>query len=213
MSITSSKRKIVPLRLFLHATTKRSRAISQIGKGNIFKRLSAKWRLDFLGHRWQFGGMKQVFKNTHPHTQTQRKTLHSKGGTTTQKHINLSRVGPESTRFPFPDKPESLPQLTGRWRHAVVGAHERAQLGPVMVRRHEQVALVLVGRIRLGLGRGCQTLEVELVGVTLAVHLRHNVLIVVISVAAGVGLYYFCWSVRRPCGEGEEEETRTRKVD
>lgn len=73
----------------------------------------------------------------------------------------------------------------------MVGAHERAQLGPVMVRRHEQVALVLVGRIRLGLGRGCQTLEVELVGVTLAVHLRHNVLIVVISVAARWGYIIF----------------------
>lgn len=47
---------------------------------------------------------------------------------------------------------------------------------------HEQLALVLVRR-RIGrrrLRRGCQTLEIELVRVPLAVHLRHDVLVVII---------------------------------
>jgi len=58
---------------------------------------------------------------------------------------------------------------------------DQVELGTGVVGRHEQVRLVLVGRIgwrRLGGGR--KSLEVELVGVAFAVHLGHDVLIVVI---------------------------------
>lgn len=55
------------------------------------------------------------------------------------------------------------------------------QLG-VAVTGHEELALVLVRRrvSRRRLCRGRQTLEIELVRVPLAVHLRHDVLVVVI---------------------------------
>ena len=50
-----------------------------------------------------------------------------------------------------------------------------------MVGRHEQVRLVLVGRIGwCRLGCGGKSLEVELVGVAFTVHLGHDVLVVVI---------------------------------
>lgn len=57
----------------------------------------------------------------------------------------------------------------------------QVQLG-VAVTGHEELALVFVRR-RIGrrrLRRGCQPLEIELVRVPLAVHLRHDVLVVVI---------------------------------
>lgn len=59
--------------------------------------------------------------------------------------------------------------------------HE-VELGGVVIAGHEEVRLVLVGG---GVGGGrlrrcCQPLEVELVRVPLAVHLRHYVLVVVI---------------------------------
>ena len=59
---------------------------------------------------------------------------------------------------------------------------DQVELGSGVVRRHEQVRLVLVGRIgRSGLSGGRQALEIELVGVAFAVHLGHDVLVVVIS--------------------------------
>lgn len=57
----------------------------------------------------------------------------------------------------------------------------QVQLG-VAVTGHEELALVFVRR-RIGrrrLRRGCQPLEIELVRVPLAMHLRHDVLVVVI---------------------------------
>lgn len=61
-------------------------------------------------------------------------------------------------------------------------SHKAAQLGAVMVRAHEQLALVLVAAGVAGcrLGGGCQPLEVELVGIPFSVHLRHYVLVIVI---------------------------------
>lgn len=63
-----------------------------------------------------------------------------------------------------------------------MGAHE-VELGGGVVRRHEEVALVLVccGVCAGGLGGRGQALEVELVGVALPVHLCHDVLVVVVS--------------------------------
>lgn len=60
--------------------------------------------------------------------------------------------------------------------------HERGQFCSVMVGRHKQIALVLVGWIAGRLSSGRQTLEVELVGVPLAVHLGHNVLVVIVPI-------------------------------
>ena len=59
--------------------------------------------------------------------------------------------------------------------------HE-VEFGGRVVGGHEDVALVLVGGcVGAGRLRGCsQALEVELVGVALAVHLRHYVLVVVV---------------------------------
>lgn len=61
------------------------------------------------------------------------------------------------------------------WTHEV-------QLGRVVITGHEEVGLVLVGRrVRCGgLRRRCQPLEVELVSIPLAVHLRHDILVVVV---------------------------------
>ena len=68
-------------------------------------------------------------------------------------------------------------------------AHE-VQLSRMVVAGHEEVRLVFVGcRVRSSwLCRGCQALEVELVGVPFPVHLRHDVLIVVIP--ATIREYY-----------------------
>jgi len=57
----------------------------------------------------------------------------------------------------------------------------QVQLG-VTVTGHEELTLVLVRRWigRRRLRRGCQPLEIELVRVPLAVHLRHDVLVIVI---------------------------------
>lgn len=62
-----------------------------------------------------------------------------------------------------------------------MGTHEGAELSAVMIGSHEQVALVFVRVLAGWLGRSCQSLEIEFVCVPLAVHLGHNVLIVVIS--------------------------------
>ena len=52
-----------------------------------------------------------------------------------------------------------------------------------MVGRHEQIRLVLVGRVGGRRLRRCRKpLEIKLVGVALAVHFAHNVLVVVITV-------------------------------
>lgn len=61
------------------------------------------------------------------------------------------------------------------WTHEV-------QLGGMVVAGHEEVGLVLVGgRVRCGgLRRRCQSLEVELVGVSLPVHLCHDILVIVV---------------------------------
>ena len=67
----------------------------------------------------------------------------------------------------------------------MVRAHERAQLSAVMVGSHEQVALVLVRVLAGRLGGSCQTLEVEFVRVPLAVHLGHDIFIVVVSAGGG----------------------------
>lgn len=63
-----------------------------------------------------------------------------------------------------------------------MGTHEGTELGAVVVRAHEQLALVLVtaGIAGRRLRRRCQALEVELVGVPLAVNFRHYVLVVVV---------------------------------
>lgn len=50
-----------------------------------------------------------------------------------------------------------------------------------MVRRHEQVRLVFIGRIGGRRLCGCrQTLEIELVCIAFAMHFAHDVLVVVI---------------------------------
>ena len=62
-----------------------------------------------------------------------------------------------------------------------MGAHE-VEFGGRVVRRHEQVTLVLI-RCWVcagGLCGGGETLEIKLVGVSLAVNLGHDVLVVVI---------------------------------
>lgn len=60
--------------------------------------------------------------------------------------------------------------------------HKRAELGAVMIWRHEEIALILVGGIT---GRrlcgSCKTLEIKLVRIALAMHLGHDVLVVVVS--------------------------------
>lgn len=51
-----------------------------------------------------------------------------------------------------------------------------------VIRRHEQVRLVFIGRIGgRRLGRRRQPLEIKLVGVAFAVHFAHDVLVVVIT--------------------------------
>lgn len=69
-----------------------------------------------------------------------------------------------------------------------MGSHKTSQFGAVMVGAHEKVALVLVATRVTGswLGCRCQSLKVELVGVTFTVHFRHYVLVVVIS---EIGIY------------------------
>lgn len=63
---------------------------------------------------------------------------------------------------------------------------DEVELGAGVIRRHEQVRLVLVGRVgRCWLRGRCQSLEVEFVGVALPVHLRHDVLIVVVPKRSG----------------------------
>lgn len=60
--------------------------------------------------------------------------------------------------------------------------HKRAELGAVMIWSHEQIALILIGGItgrRLCGSR--QALEVELVRVALAMHLGHDILVIVVS--------------------------------
>ena len=76
----------------------------------------------------------------------------------------------------------------GRRHGGWVRFHEVQVVGVVMVvvARHEQLGLVLVGG-RVGgrrLHRLRQAGEVELVGVALAVHLRHDVLVVVVTQGA-----------------------------
>lgn len=60
--------------------------------------------------------------------------------------------------------------------------HEATELGAVMIRTHKQLALVLVAAWITGggLGGGGEALEVEFVGVPLAVHFCHDVLVVVV---------------------------------
>ena len=61
--------------------------------------------------------------------------------------------------------------------------HERRELSRVVVRAHEQIALVLIRRITRRRLRGrSQALEIEFVGVPLAMNLCHYVFVVVISV-------------------------------
>lgn len=76
-----------------------------------------------------------------------------------------------------------LSVVTCRAGYGGVGAHEAAELGAVVVGAHEQLALVLVaaGVAGGGLRGRRQALKVELVGVPLPVHLRHDVLVVVVS--------------------------------
>lgn len=62
------------------------------------------------------------------------------------------------------------------------------QLWAVVVAGHEEVRLVLVGWVaRRGLRGLRQPLEVELVGVSLSVHFRHDVLVVVVPVGGSLG--------------------------
>lgn len=63
----------------------------------------------------------------------------------------------------------------------MVGAHERAELSAVMIGGHEQVTLVFVRVLAGWLGSSCQALEIEFVCVPFAVHLRHDIFIVIIS--------------------------------
>lgn len=60
--------------------------------------------------------------------------------------------------------------------------HKSSQLGAVVVRAHEELALVLVAARIAGswLRRSRQALEVELVGVPFTVHFRHYVFVVVV---------------------------------
>lgn len=60
--------------------------------------------------------------------------------------------------------------------------HKRGQLRRVVVRAHEQVTLVLVCRVAgRRLGRRRQSLEVELICVSLPMYFRHYVFVVVVS--------------------------------
>lgn len=62
-------------------------------------------------------------------------------------------------------------------------AHERAQLGAMMIWCHEQVALIFVGGIAGGgLCGGGQALKVKFVRITFAMHFGHYILVIVISV-------------------------------
>lgn len=59
--------------------------------------------------------------------------------------------------------------------------HEGRELRRVVVRAHEQIALVLVGRVARRRLRGRrQPLEVKLVRVSLAVDFRHYIFVIVI---------------------------------
>lgn len=66
--------------------------------------------------------------------------------------------------------------------------HKRAKLGAVMIWRHKQVALILIGGItgRWLCGR-CKALEIKFIGITLAMNLGHNVLVIVVSVNKRLG--------------------------
>lgn len=80
----------------------------------------------------------------------------------------------------------------------MVRTHEGRQLGSMMIWCHEQVTLVLVRRITgCGLCGGCQTLEIKLVGVTLAVHLGHDVLVIVVPEmnAQGSAQYLYIYKI------------------
>lgn len=71
--------------------------------------------------------------------------------------------------------------LTGRRCDTVMWIHERCQFGAVMVRCHEQITLILVCWIGSGwLCSGRQTLKIKLIRIAFAVHLRHNVFIIII---------------------------------
>ena len=71
------------------------------------------------------------------------------------------------------------------WTHKV-------QLRGMVVAGHEKVGLVLVGgRVRCGgLRRRRQSLEVELVGVSLPMHLGHDILVIVIPVQSEGHQFY-----------------------
>lgn len=60
--------------------------------------------------------------------------------------------------------------------------HERAQFGSMMIWRHEQIALIFVGRIAGSWLSGCgQALEVKLICISFAMNFGHYVFVVVIS--------------------------------
>lgn len=61
--------------------------------------------------------------------------------------------------------------------------HKAPELCTVMIGTHEKLALVLVtaGVARCRLRGRRQALEVEFVGIPLTVHLRHDVLVIVVS--------------------------------
>lgn len=66
--------------------------------------------------------------------------------------------------------------------HSGVRRHERRQLRGMVVRAHEEVALVLVSRVAGCRLRGRrQPLEIELVRVSLSMYLRHYIFVVVVS--------------------------------
>ena len=60
--------------------------------------------------------------------------------------------------------------------------HKGAKLGAMMIGRHKEITLIFVCWITCGglCGNG-QSLEIEFISVTLAMHLRHDVLVIVIS--------------------------------
>ena len=102
------------------------------------------------------------------------------------------------TRFipPLPPLPHHRTKITARRStsrshtcaagHRRVGRHE-VELGRAVV-AHEEVALVLVGgRIGGRLRSRRQAVEVELVRVPLAVHLGHDVLVVVVPAGSADG--------------------------
>lgn len=72
---------------------------------------------------------------------------------------------------------------TCRAGYCSMRSHETSKLGAMMIRTHEQLTLIFItaGITCSWLCCSCQTLEVKLVGISLAMYLCHYILVVVVS--------------------------------